>query len=53
MNNQNFKKLCLKFYYFCKKILNIENPRNFFSLFSYVYNENVFTIEIEEGREAP
>ena len=54
MNDQNFKK-------FCKQILNLENLRIFlmksakliFSLLFNVYNENMFTIELEGGREAP
>ena len=61
MNEQNLKNLFLKVFYFCKNLLNLENPRFFFykireiflSLFFNVYNENMFTIEIEDGREAP
>ena len=54
-NNEYF------FFIFVKKNLNHKNPRFFFiktakffsSLFFDVYNENMFTIEIEDGREAP
>ena len=61
MNDQNFKNLCLKDFYFYKIFKNLENPRFFFiksakfflSLFFNVYNKNMFTIEIEDGCEAP
>ena len=43
MNDQNLKKIV-----FFHKISEI-----FFSLFFNVYNENMFTFEIEDGREAP
>ena len=33
---------------------NSKNPRNFCLFLNYkLYNENMFTIEIEDGREAP
>ena len=59
MNDQNFKNLCLKFFYFCKKIKKFENLRilfiksaNFFVVY-ILHKENMFTIEIEYGRETP
>ena len=60
MNAQNLKKIkYLKVFYFCKKILILENLRIFYKIreilffFVFVYNENTFTIEIEDGHEAP
>ena len=61
MNDQNFKYLSpSKFAIFIKflKILKIheifcENPRIIFVLFYDVHKENMFTINIEDGREAP
>jgi len=35
------------------KILNIENPQIIFVLFYDVHKENMFTINLEDGREAP
>ena len=59
MNDQNLRNLCLKVFYFCKKIKNFENLRilliksaNFFVVY-ILHKENMFTIEIEYGREAP
>ena len=44
MNHQNFKYLSPS---------NFENPRIIFVLFYDVHKENMFTINIEDGREAP
>ena len=41
-----------KFFYLSKKNLNLENPRFFFFVFN-VYNEKMFTIEIEDGAKRP
>ena len=47
------KKSCvLKFFIFVQ-ILKSWKSANFLFLFFNVYNENMFTIEIEDGREAP
>ena len=45
MNDQNFKNLRLKFFLIWK-------IRDFFSRFLMFYNENMFTLEIEDVREA-
>ena len=53
MKNQNFKYLSpSKFdpYYFFK---NFENPRIIFVSFYEVHKENMFTTNLEDGREAP
>ena len=44
-----FSKICFKQNSIFE---NFENPRNYF-LFYNVYKENMFTIEIEDGQEAP
>ena len=59
MNHQNFKyfhqnSIVIKFL----KILKIheifcENPRIIFVLFYDVHKENMFTINLEDGRQAP
>ena len=60
MNDQNSNicfhqnSISIKFY----KILNIheifcENPRIIFVLFYDVHKESMFTINLEDGREAP
>ena len=48
MNDQNLKNLCLKVFYFF-----IKSAKFFSSLLLNVYNENTFTMGIEDGREAP
>jgi hypothetical protein len=60
MNDQNFKYLFPSNSLFIKflKILKIhesfcENPRIIFVLLYYVQKENMFTINLEDGREAP
>ena len=60
MNDQNFKYLSPSNSIFIKflKILKIheifcENPRINFVLFYDVHKENMFTINLEDGREAP
>ena len=53
MNHQNFKYLSpSKFdrHYIFK---NFENPRIIFILFYGVHKENMFTTNLEDGREAP
>ena len=51
-----FSKIC---FHQNSIIENIENPRNFFlnpqkkSFFFNVHKENMFTMEMEDGREAP
>ena len=55
MNDRNLKNLCLKVYYFCK-IFEVLNIRDFFyeiREFYNVYEKNMYTIEIDDGREAP
>ena len=50
MNDQNFKYLSSSKFdlnFFC------ENPRIIFVLFYDVHKENMFTINLEDGREAP
>ena len=60
MNDQNFKYWLHQNSIFIKflKILKIheifcENPQIIFVLFYDVHKENMFTINIEDGREAP
>ena len=60
MNDQNFK-ICLHLNSIFIKFLKIlkiheifgENPRIIFILFYDVHKENMFTINLEDGREAP
>ena len=51
MNDQNFKYLSPS-KFDVHKIL-CENPRIIFVLFYDVHKENMFTINLEDGREAP
>ena len=46
-------KFVFKFFYFCIFFLNLENPRIIFVLFYDVHKENMFTTNLEDGREAP
>ena len=53
MNDQNFKYLCPSKFDLHLIFENFENPRIFFVLFHDVHKENMFTINLEDGREAP
>ena len=60
MNDQNFKYLSPSKFDLHKVFENFENPRFFcenpriiFVLFYDVRKENMFTINLEDGREAP
>ena len=60
MNDQNFKIMPPSKFDFHLIFENFENPQNFliksanfFVLFYNVHKENMFTIEKEDGREAP
>ena len=54
MNDQKkILKIVFQSFLFFLIFFNLENPRNCFSLIFNVYNEIMFTIEIEDEREAP
>ena len=55
MNDQNFKNSIFIEFLKILKIHEIfcENPRIIFVLFYDVHKENMFTINLEDGREAP
>ena len=60
MNDQNFKYSLHQNSIFIKFLKNLkiheifcENPRIIFDLFYDVHKENMFTINLEDGREAP
>ena len=54
MNDQNFKYLSTsKFDLHEIHEIFCENPRIIFVLFYDVYKESMFTINLEDGREAP
>ena len=52
MNHQNFKYLSPPKFDPIREIF-CENPRIIFVLFYDVHKENMFTINLEDGREAP
>jgi len=45
--------ICLHQHSIFIKFLKIENPRIIFVLFYDVHKENMFTINLEDGRETP
>ena len=53
MNYQNFKYLSQSKFDLHKIFKKFENPRIIFVLFYDVHKENMFTINLEDRREAP
>ena len=51
--NNKFKICIQKFFIFVKKFYNLENPQIFSFFVFQCCNENMFIIEMEDGREAP